>query len=98
MEKAEVEKLVKRFLEGDQLPLEKAMRNGQVKPSVIVGILEDLDKVEKGARIEKEDDLEALGREIAKAAMKGEEVPVEKSEEELEALGEDIAKCANGEE
>lgn len=96
MEKKEVKELVNRFLDGERRPLEKAMREGAIRPSVLVGVLNDLDAAEGRDRIQKTDDLERLGREIAKNSMNDDDPPPA-TDEELEALGLDIAKAANGE-
>ena len=101
MEKNEIRKLVNRFLDDDRARLEKAMRDGDVKPSEVAGVLDEMEKAETKTRRERiakrsDEDLESLGREIAKNGPDDEGPPA--TDEELEAVGADIAKIANGEE
>ncbi len=100
MEKNELKNLVNRFLDDDRAPLEKAMRDGSVKPSEVVKALDEMEKAETKTRRERiakrsDDDLEALGREIGKSSA--DDGPPPATEEDLEALGQDIAKYANAE-
>ena len=98
METEQIRKCVDDFLNDIREPLEKAMRDGDVKPSEVAGVLDEMEKAETRSRIAKtsDDDLESLGREIAaKAGADDEDPPT--SDDELEAIGADIAKIANGE-
>lgn len=82
MEKEQIRKCVDDFLNDIREPLEKALQEGRVKPSEINAILGEIQKEEGlpalGRSIAKEamgggaeasdDDLEALGADIAKMA------------------------------